>query len=123
MADIRIEIDMSEWFGRLDSMLGPTVAQTAALDAAMVSAFETSQSLVHVITGSLRGSGKVDTRVEDEEWSGEITYGGSSPGYPNDPVEYTHHEYGRGGEHAAFFDVGVVIALHDLERALTAGME
>lgn len=55
--------------------------------------------MVHVITGSLRASGRTSSDVTGGVWYGEITYGGPSSGYPNDPVDYADYERARGGEH------------------------
>lgn len=67
-----------------------------ALDAT----FQRTQELVHVITGSLKASGRKEiTQTEQGVFQVEIVYGGPAPGYPNDPVDYAAFEWGRGGEH------------------------
>jgi hypothetical protein len=61
---------------------------------------------VHVVTGSLKASGKRSTDYNDalSHWTGDLTYGGilektPHPGPPHDPVVYAVQERNRGGEH------------------------
>jgi len=58
-----------------------------------------TQALVHVVTGSLRDSGKaVPFDLFGDEFIGGLEYGGASGG-PNNPVTYADLELSRGGSH------------------------
>lgn len=63
-----------------------------------------TQAVVHVITGSLRGSGKAEVSAStSHRWEAEMSYGGLSGGVKN-PVRYAVSElYGQspsyGGNH------------------------
>lgn len=69
-------------------------------------AFEDTQVKTHVITGSLKASGKMEASTQGNDWSGTITYGGASAG-PNNPVDYAIYEMARGGAHDFFGDAPV----------------
>ena len=66
-----------------------------------------SGSFVHVQTGSLEASAKLDSSGGGSSWKGEIAYGGDSPiphyhGFekkPHDYVEYAGYEQDRGDDH------------------------
>lgn len=97
---IRLNGDWSEVYDELDRLEGmPDHAMRAVLDSVLLGAFFATQEDVHVITGSLRGSGNVKSEVDGDEWSGEVSYGGPSPGFPFDPVRYAAYEQRRGGDH------------------------
>jgi len=87
--------------------------------------FNHTQALTHVISGSLRASGKTsyDWDPITSHWHGELVYAGAlvrgptpAPGLtpsqaaPNDPVEYALYEMARGGHHDFFRDFVVFIA-------------
>ncbi len=58
--------------------------------------YEESQKIVHVVTGSLKHSGRVEIEWDGDELEGGVAYGGpSSPKY----VDYATQEFARGGEH------------------------
>jgi hypothetical protein len=85
----------------------PSYKVTGKLEAALQKVFMDTQERVHIITGSLKASGKTNTEFDGELWEGEIEYGGElwgppSPGPPNDPVEYAIFEMARGGDHDFF---------------------
>jgi len=61
------------------------------LEQALQGAMDYSQMLVPVDTGSLRNSGITESDYDDGVWEGIVSYGGSSPGGVNDPVEYAHY--------------------------------
>lgn len=111
--DVLVELD------RIEDM--PTPGMKSALDAVLLAAFFETQAEVHVITGSLKGSGNAYSDVDGDEWTGTLSYGGLSPGFPNDPVEYAAYEQARGGGHDfmhAFF------AFHDrFAEAVRDGLE
>lgn len=115
---LRISAHMDNWFDACDALLGPGEETVAALDAVLDAAFVETQFLVHVITGSLRASGRTSSDTSESEWSGEITYGGPSPGFPHDPVDYARSEFGKGGEHDALRNVDLVH--HDFMEAMYA---
>lgn len=71
---------------------------TVGLEAALEAAFMETQSVVHVITGSLKLSGRTSSDFDGSNWTGTITYGGPSAG-PNNPVDYAIYEMQRGGAH------------------------
>lgn len=64
----------------------------AAMDAALQMAFAETQAIVHVRTGRLRESGRTESDVHDDVWTGEIIYG-------NEIADYAAFEYSRGGLH------------------------
>jgi len=77
---------------RLDNV--PDKAK-AALDIVLQTQFKATQAAVHVITGSLKSSGKATSETSDGQWSGTIEYGGASLGV-NNPVTYAIYEQRRG---------------------------
>lgn len=117
---VKITAHMDDWFEACDALTGPGVETVAALDAVIDAAFAETQTLVHVITGSLKGSGRTFSDVSEGEWSGGISYGGPSPGFPNNPVNYAKYEFGRGGEHNALRNVDLIH--HDLMDAMYASV-
>jgi hypothetical protein len=96
--EVRFTADMRQWDEEL-TRLGTPLTAIARLEEILHQGFEETQRIVHVITGSLRGSGKTQTEFTASIWTGEIIYGGDAPGFPFDPVEYAEHERGRGGDH------------------------
>jgi hypothetical protein len=86
-------------FARLKALPGPKAK--AALDSILATGFKATQGAVHVITGSLKSSGKSSSEVIGDEWHGEISYGGISLGI-NNPVTYAIYEKAR-DEHHDFF--------------------
>lgn len=92
-------------FSQLDEVLNrfsvdlPSYRGVAHLENVLDRLFEETQRDVHVITGSLRASGKTSSNVREHVWTGEIIYGGSAPGFPRSPVEYAVYERARGGSH------------------------
>lgn len=117
---VHISAHMDDWFESLDAIFGPGMETVAALDAVLEVAFAETQSLTHVITGSLKGSGRTSSDTTEDEWKGEISYGGPSPGFPNDPVNYAKYEFGRGGSHDALRNVDLVH--HDFIEAMYTSM-
>lgn len=114
---IRLSADMDKWFDALSALEGPGVETVAALSAVVEDGFMESQGLVHVRTGSLKNSGRTSYEITDDEWTGEITYGGPSPGSVNNPVTYANEELTRGGAHDDFFQV-LDFMYDDLEEAI-----
>lgn len=94
----RIDIsDVDQELERLENAPGFTAI--AALEGVLAASFAATQAHTHVITGSLRNSGSLSSEMSEHSWEGTITYGGPSPGFPNDPVDYAIYEYARGGAH------------------------
>lgn len=115
-----IRADFSEVFNMLDVLEGPGPETVEELSRVVNEAFLETQVLVHVITGSLKGSGRVKFEEKDGEWSGEITYGGPSPGFPNNPVRYAKDEFGKGGMHDAMRNLH--LTHDDLANAMFASV-
>lgn len=60
--------------------------------------FQQTQQHVHIITGSLKGSGTRESDHRRGRWRARIRYGGRSTG-PISPVKYATYEHERGGLH------------------------
>lgn len=95
-----IHVDASEVMDSLQEIDDPHEL-TPYLQGALGRVFMTSQSSVHVLTGSLKLSGRSTGGWSGDDWHGEITYGGPSAGV-NNPVEYAFYEWRRGGSHDFF---------------------
>lgn len=95
---VRVHVDDDQQdreFRRLLDM-GPV---TTELERILALQFAAGQAAVHVDTGSLRGSQEIDSDYAAGRWSGQISFGGASPGFANDPVDYAVYEAARGGTH------------------------
>lgn len=97
---------LKNWIADLKESAEPYEA-TVLLEGVLQEAFADTQAATHVITGSLKASGKTDSDMDNDEWYGTIEYGGSlwsvpSPGPAKDPVEYAVYEMARGGDHDFF---------------------
>jgi hypothetical protein len=90
--------DVEKEFDRLEQL--PDFKTHLALDAVLATGFKATQAEVHVITGSLKLSGKKSSEVHETThvWEGEIRYGGPSGGI-NNPVNYAIYEKARDAEH------------------------
>lgn len=99
MSTVKFFIDIGAPLAEMQRLSKPPQAVIAELEHALAKTFEQTQEDVHVITGSLRGSGKTESDFQDSVWSGEISYGGASPGFPKDPVVYAGYERARGDDH------------------------
>jgi hypothetical protein len=108
VSGIRIFIDVDEWLDALDAHEGPGVETLLELQAVMGLAFEETQALVHVVTGSLKGSGRVSSETDDNSWTGEISYGGPAPGFAHPYVRYARKEFGKGEGHDALRNVHLI---------------
>lgn len=98
---------IDKWIADLRELQVMPYKATVELEALLNAAFADTQARTHVLTGSLKASGKTDSDFDGDEWSGSITYGGElwrtpAPGPPNDPVVYAIYEMARGGEHDFF---------------------
>lgn len=97
---------LTNWIADLKESAEPYEA-TVKLEALVQTAFAETQAATHIITGSLKASGKTETDMHDDEWVGTIEYGGAlwktpAPGPANDPVDYAIYEMARGGDHDFF---------------------
>lgn len=92
-----------DWIKGVGEPPGPET--TGPLEAALAGAFVATQAKTHIISGSLKASGKTESDLVGHKWTGEITYGGpligppAGPGPAHDPVEYAIYEAARGPEH------------------------
>lgn len=97
---------------------GPSLADGLRFDSILQAVYAQTQLIVHVITHSLKSSGRVNSTNRNNKLDGEVRYGGPSPGSVYDPVKYAEYEQGKGGTHdfmepAAHYDgefVEVVLA-------------
>lgn len=98
---------IKKWVADMKELAGPPHKPVGQLEAMLAAAFAETQAATHVITGSLKASGKTASDFDGDEWTGEITYGGAlwkpaAPGPPNNPVDYAIYEMARGGAHDFF---------------------
>jgi hypothetical protein len=94
-----VDVEFGDIYQELDRLAEVDLETVVALEGVLAGMFQATQQYVHVITGSLRGSGNPESEFSDDKWTGEITYGGASPGFPKNPVTYARHEQGRGPGH------------------------
>jgi hypothetical protein len=92
------DANMDEWAAEF-AKVANHVPAVHEMELVLQNMFDDMQSITHVVTGSLRGSGKLESDIVGDLWVGRIGEGGSSPGFPHDPVEYAETEIARGGEH------------------------
>lgn len=99
MTTVRVHVDTSEIDRELDRLQrGMTAAHLMRMSSILSTQFAHTQAEVHVITGSLRASGKVDTPRREDGWEGVISYGGpSASGSVHNPVTYAREEQSRDG--------------------------
>ena len=95
---VRITVDDTAQTAEFDRLLNMGAA-TTALERILILQFAAGQAAVHVDTGSLRGSQEIDSDYAGGRWVGVISFGGASPGFVNDPVDYAIYEAARGGAH------------------------
>lgn len=90
--------DVEKELDRLSVM--PSPKATALLSSVLAHGFALTQAAVHVQTGSLKSSAKMneDISYQDSKWEGSVRYGGPSMGI-NNPVDYAIYEQRRGGPH------------------------
>jgi hypothetical protein len=96
---IRYIVDTRDVDREVDRLSKVPLAKIMELESFLVTVFQLTQQAVHVETGSLRASGMPSSDVRNEVWEGNITYGGPSLGFPNDPVMYAEYEAARGYSH------------------------
>lgn len=119
---IKIESHSSEIEAEIDRLVdGPTTADLLAFELVLETQFRATQAAVHIITRSLKGSGRSSFKSDNNSWEGEISYGGPSPGFLFNPVEYAEYERERGPAHdflkpAETLSEGYVKAMEDFLR-------
>ena len=92
----KITNDIEKEVNRLAN--GPAFKDMMRFERVLIRQFAATQTSVHVITGSLKSSGRVASAHGKDKWVGTITYGGKSAGIHN-PVDYAEFERERDGRH------------------------
>lgn len=98
-----IDLDpMIDEVGRIGGQ--PAFRTIARLEAVLALQFADTQERTHILTGSLKISGRPESDYDSatRHWSASITYGGEAPGAINNPVDYAIYEMARGGDHDFF---------------------
>ncbi len=83
---------------RLADPVGANSPLPDRFEAILTTQFQITQKAVHIQTGSLKSSGKIDSDRDNNSWKGQFSYGGISSGVHN-PVRYAIHELDRGAFH------------------------
>lgn len=83
---------------------GPTESDLFSFENVLLQQFSAAEEAVHVITGSLKSSMRIASRIEPTHWEGIISFGGPSTGVYN-PVDYAEYERSRGGLHDFFVPI------------------
>lgn len=78
----------------LEKSGGMDLEDVVALEAALTTVFQATQAVVHVISGRLRESGRMESDSSGDTWTGTIIYGGGTS-----RVGYAWYEERRGGFH------------------------
>lgn len=89
------ESGLDAWIRGLDRMDEPDEHAETLWRQATDVMFDRSQSYVHVITGELKASGRVNMGRRTHELIGEVAYGGTPE------CDYAVYEFARGGSHDA----------------------
>ncbi len=95
-----IKLEVIDEFDREINRLadGPAIEYMLQFEIVLHEQFRASQAAVHVITRSLKSSGRMNSNHSKSSWEGQITYGGPSTGIHN-PVDYAEFERERDGRH------------------------
>jgi hypothetical protein len=121
-ANIRILADYRAMDAELDRISRmPDPRMVRLLDTALNVGFDVTQADVHILTGSLKASGKHDHETNQalHQWEGTIEYGGVSTGV-NNPVDYAIYEKRRGGAHD--FTAGLALIDPLFRAAMRTGL-
>jgi len=128
---MRYEVDLSNPIRHAKKVLNNKNTYSDEMNDALDNIHQASLSgqFVHVRTGSLQASAKLNSSGGGSSWKGEIAYGGASPiphyhGYgtrPHDYVEYAGYEQDRGGDHN-FLEKFKFIDEPILEQAIVDGV-
>lgn len=95
---VRIEMDASDALREIHRLAGgPGLDDVHRFERVIIAQYQATQAVVHIITGSLRRSGKVDfdAGFTGHQWNGEVTYGGDAPGAVRGYVKYARYEQQR----------------------------
>lgn len=128
MVDINVRVDTSSVDRELDRLLrGFSGFDSLRFEKILTAQFLATQRTVHIITGSLKGSGIQHSRSLRERWSGEISYGGATTG-PINPVDYAVYEMerslvGYGSEVEGRTFSGVWNRQHNFMQPITGSFE
>lgn len=95
---VHIRVDDRDQQAEFDRLLDMGRA-TTELETILALQYAAAQAAVHVDTGSLRASEEIDSDYLAGRWVGQVSFGGPSPGFVNDPVVYAVYEAARGGPH------------------------
>lgn len=90
---------LKEARGDMQRLSKPPLKTLAALETLLKEAYTATQAATHIITASLKASGKTSSDFDGATWEASLTYGGAAPGAVNDPVDYAIYERARGGAH------------------------
>ena len=83
----------------MQRLAAPPLKTIGELEKVAGQGFAATQAATHIITGSLKISGKLKTDFDGNTWDMQVTYGGEAHGAVFDPVRYAIYERARGGEH------------------------
>lgn len=108
---IQIKSDWRAVERELDRLERAPELAAVYLDAVLNKGFTATQGAVHIITGSLKSSGKKSSHFDGDTWTGEISYGGVSLGV-NNPVTYAIYEKARDGDHDFFTPLKALDSLY-----------
>lgn len=104
---VRRHVDVTEAERELNRLAdGPGEEGWLRFEMVLATLFVSTQAAVHVITGSLKATGRVNSRHVGGTWRGSISYGGAfnpelpppAPGPPQ-KVDYAIYEQARGFGH------------------------
>jgi len=108
---IRLTSNWTQVTKELDRLEKAPMRAKLYLDAVLDTGFKSTQAAVHVITGSLKASGKHSSEMRGDTWEGEISYGGISLGV-NNPVTYAIYEKARDADHDFFAPLQALDSLY-----------
>lgn len=94
MSKVSVSVDISDAKDELDRIDGLGLSTLLKLEGVLTAQFQSTQRAVHIYTGKLAASGKVNSDLRDDTWTGEVSYGGFAPGYAG-RVEYAEVEQAR----------------------------
>jgi len=105
MSYIEIHSDWSNIKKELNRLKNiPNHSDKRKLDRVLRIGLTMAQTQVHVITGSLKESGKSSSKLVGSTYRGTFEFGGFSTGV-NNPVSYAVYEQDRGFNHNFMFGV------------------